>query len=60
MIPQIPKLDENYYEWVNLPVDRPLRLFENDFLELLTKVNNLKTVSENVILMPLSQWMKIS
>ncbi|CAG9807765.1 unnamed protein product [Chironomus riparius] len=37
MVPQISKLDKNYYEWVNLPVDRPLKLFEYDLLEIFTK-----------------------
>lgn len=37
MVSQIHKLGENYEEWVNLPVDRPLRLFESDFIESLTK-----------------------
>lgn len=33
MLSQIHKLGENYEEWVNLPVDRPLRLFDSDFIE---------------------------
>ncbi|XP_070505602.1 uncharacterized protein [Chironomus tepperi] len=37
MIAQISKLDNSYYEWVNSPVDRHLKLFENDILELFTK-----------------------
>ena len=37
MIPQIPKLGKQYKSWVNLPVDRPLRLFGSDYLEMLTK-----------------------
>lgn len=36
---QVSKLGKTYYEWVNLPVDRRVRLFDNDFLEIFTKVN---------------------
>lgn len=36
MIPQIRKLGIRYTEWVNKPVDRKLRLFRNDFMEMLT------------------------
>jgi len=44
MVPQISKLGTNYYEWMNFPVDRHLRLFENDILEFLTKVPYLNLV----------------
>lgn len=37
MIPQIGKLGNQYSDWVHKPVDRPLRLFYYDFLEILTK-----------------------
>lgn len=37
MIPQIGQLGASYTEWVNKPVDRPLRLFRSDWLEALTK-----------------------
>lgn len=37
MIPQIPLLKSNYAIWVNKPVDRPLRLFSFQWLEVLTK-----------------------
>lgn len=37
MIPQISKLGDVYAEWVNMPVDRPLRLFGPDWVEMLTK-----------------------
>lgn len=37
MIPQIYKLGSTYAKWVNMPVDRPLRLFEPDWIENLTK-----------------------
>lgn len=37
MLSQIGSLKEQYSEWVNKPVDRPLRLFGPDFLEMLTK-----------------------
>lgn len=37
MIPQIAKLGNKYADWVNLPVDRPLRLFNSDYIECLTK-----------------------
>ncbi|CAH1707771.1 unnamed protein product [Chironomus riparius] len=37
MLPQISKLGDNYEKWVNSPVDRDLRLFKSDFLELITK-----------------------
>lgn len=30
-------LGVNYNEWVNKPVDRPLRLFDTNALEMLTK-----------------------
>lgn len=40
MIPQISKLGAKYEEWVNLPVDRPLKLFDSPFIESLTKVGN--------------------
>jgi len=44
MLAQVAKLGENYYKWVNLPVDRPLRLIENNFLEWSTKVNHKITI----------------
>ncbi|KAJ6647164.1 Fatty acid 2-hydroxylase, partial [Pseudolycoriella hygida] len=37
MLGQIGSLKEHYSEWVNKPVDRPLRLFGPDYLEVLTK-----------------------
>lgn len=37
MVKQIPKLQSKYEEWINRPVDRPLRLFDCELLELLTK-----------------------
>lgn len=37
MISQIGSLGANYTEWVNKPVDRPLRLFDTVALEMLTK-----------------------
>ncbi|XP_055693928.1 uncharacterized protein LOC129796178 [Lutzomyia longipalpis] len=37
MIPQIANLGSNYVEWVNKPVDRPLRLFGPWYLEMCTK-----------------------
>jgi 4-hydroxysphinganine ceramide fatty acyl 2-hydroxylase len=37
MVSQIPALKKNYTEWVNKPVDRPLRLFEQTWLEVLSK-----------------------
>lgn len=37
MLPQIGALGEKYHEWVNLPVDRELRLFGPWYLECLTK-----------------------
>ncbi|XP_037033236.1 dihydroceramide fatty acyl 2-hydroxylase FAH2 isoform X1 [Bradysia coprophila] len=37
MLSQIGSLKENYSEWVNKPVDRPLRLFGPTWLENLTK-----------------------
>lgn len=38
MVPQISLIDtEKYALWVNMPVDRPLRLFEREWMEILTK-----------------------
>lgn len=37
MLSQISKLEDKYEEWVNLPVDRNLRLFESTLLESLSK-----------------------
>lgn len=37
MLPQIGRLGAHYTDWVHLPVDRPLRLFRSDWLEMLTK-----------------------
>ncbi|XP_059622480.1 uncharacterized protein LOC132265729 [Phlebotomus argentipes] len=37
MVPQIGKLGRDYVEWVNKPVDRPLRLFGPWYLEMCTK-----------------------
>lgn len=37
ILSQVPHLGPKYTDWVNLPVDRPIRLFANDFLESLTK-----------------------
>ncbi|XP_073233414.1 fatty acid 2-hydroxylase-like isoform X2 [Porites lutea] len=33
ILPQVGKLGPNYLNWVHSPVDRPLRLFESDFVE---------------------------
>lgn len=33
---QVSSLGENYWEWVNLPVNRKIRLFESNLLETLT------------------------
>lgn len=37
MLPQIGGLGDKYNDWVNLPVDRDLRLFGPWYLECLTK-----------------------
>lgn len=37
MVSQIGQLGDKYAEWVNKPVDRPLRLFDSNALEMLTK-----------------------
>lgn len=37
MVKQIPKLGIMYEKWVSQPVDRSLRLFDYEFLEMLTK-----------------------
>lgn len=37
MVAQIGQIGANYTEWVNKPVDRYLRLFDSNSLELLTK-----------------------
>lgn len=37
MVAQIAGIGEKYVEWVDKPVDRPLRLFDSDALEMLTK-----------------------
>lgn len=39
MFSQISQLGIKYTEWVNKPVDRPLRLFESNVLELFTKTH---------------------
>lgn len=36
MFQQVVNLGEKYYEWVNSPVDRKMKLFQNDLLENLT------------------------
>lgn len=33
ILPQVGKLGADYLHWVHSPVDRPLRLFESDFVE---------------------------
>ena len=33
ILPQVGKLGADYLNWVHAPVDRPLRLFESDFVE---------------------------
>lgn len=33
---QVSSLGENYWEWVNLPVNRKIRLFDSNLLEILT------------------------
>lgn len=33
ILPQVGKLGADYLNWVHSPVDRPLRLFESDFVE---------------------------
>lgn len=37
MVCQIGQLNDKYTDWVNKPVDRPLRLFDNHMLEMMTK-----------------------
>lgn len=37
MVPQISKMGAQYSDWVHKPVDRNLRLFEQNYLEMLTK-----------------------
>ena len=34
---QVGHLGEKYDEWVHQPVTRPIRLFQSDFIEALTK-----------------------
>jgi hypothetical protein len=36
MLAQVSSLGHNYSKWVNLPVDKPLRLFEHPILEKLS------------------------
>lgn len=36
---QVGYLGEKYDTWVHQPVDRPIRLFENDFFEANTKTS---------------------
>ncbi|XP_066600688.1 fatty acid 2-hydroxylase [Prorops nasuta] len=36
LLRQVSSLGNRYWEWVNLPVNRPIRLFYSDLLELLT------------------------
>lgn len=33
---QLDQLQDNYDEWVNLPIDRPIRMFDNQLLENIT------------------------
>lgn len=37
MLSQVTNLGSKYSKWVNLPVDKKLRLFQNSFLENLTQ-----------------------
>lgn len=38
MLSQISNIDNKQYAlWVNMPVDRPLRLFASEWMEMLTK-----------------------
>ncbi|XP_071092208.1 fatty acid 2-hydroxylase-like [Haliotis cracherodii] len=37
VLPQIPKLGEQYFEWAHQPTDLPLRLFHSDFVEYFSK-----------------------
>lgn len=43
MLSQIPKLGDRYTDWVNKPLDRKLKLFDNEFMESLTKVWTIAT-----------------
>ena len=36
LLSQVGKLADRYWEWVNLPVNRRIRLFKSNFLEYLT------------------------
>ncbi|XP_057325328.1 fatty acid 2-hydroxylase [Microplitis mediator] len=36
LLGQVGSLSDKYWEWVNLPVNRPIRLFKSDYLEILT------------------------
>lgn len=37
MLAQVGKLGPNYIRWVHSPVDRPLRLFSSDFVEIFSR-----------------------
>lgn len=37
MLNQLHKLDDRYEEWVNSPVDREMKIFDNKFLEVFSK-----------------------
>ncbi|XP_011305097.1 fatty acid 2-hydroxylase isoform X2 [Fopius arisanus] len=36
LLSQVASLKDRYWEWVNLPVNRPIRLFKSNILEMLT------------------------
>ncbi|KAF7383103.1 hypothetical protein HZH68_014952 [Vespula germanica] len=36
LLSQVGELSDRYWQWVNLPVNRPIRLFRSDILEFLT------------------------
>ncbi|KAK2586035.1 hypothetical protein KPH14_012038 [Odynerus spinipes] len=36
LLSQVSKLGDRYWEWVNLPVNRPIRLFQSNILEFLS------------------------
>lgn len=52
---QVGLLKEKYEEWVHKPVDRPIRLFESEFLEARTKASWYCRNHVLVNIMPLSR-----
>ncbi|KAL1124074.1 hypothetical protein AAG570_001844 [Ranatra chinensis] len=60
MILQVGKLGKSYYDWIDEPVNRPLRLFRNDFIERLTRTNYVTVLVYWIPIVSYMVWVNFS